>query len=102
MLMFVAPFHHWRRVSVRERRTKRDLAEELERLVMHDFADAEKVTLVWDNLNTHTKGALDKRFEPEYCRKILRRCEFCLYAGAWQLVAVLFVDKGIEHVRKTS
>ena len=60
--MFVAPFLNWRRVSVREQRTKRDLAEELERLVMHDFvlktailADAEKVTLLWDNLNTHTK-----------------------------------------------
>ena len=50
---------------------------------MHDFvlktailADAEKVTLLWDNLNTHTKGALYTRFSPEYSREILRRCEF--------------------------
>jgi arginase family enzyme len=62
-----------------------DWAEEMEQLVMHDFADAEKVTIVLDNLNTHTKGALYTRFGPEYCRKILRRCEFVytLVHGSW-------------------
>ena len=89
ILMFVAPFHNWRRVSVREQRTKRDLAEELERLVMHDFADAEKVTLLWDNLNTHTKGALYTRFSPEYSREILRRCElvYTPVHGSWLNIA---------------
>ena len=43
---------------------------------MHDFKEAKKVTILLDNLNTHTKGALYTRFEPEYCREILRRCEF--------------------------
>ena len=76
IFMFVDPFLNWRRVSVRAHRTKMDWAEETERLVMHDFADAKKVTIVLDNLNTHTKGALYTRFEPNYCREILRRCEF--------------------------
>ena len=57
IFMFVAPFENWRRVSVREHRTKRDWVEEIEQLVMHDFASAKKVTIVLDNLNTHTKGA---------------------------------------------
>ena len=66
VFMFVAPFHNWRRVSVREHRKKRDWAEEMEQLVMHDFADAEKVTVLLDNLNIHTKGSFYTRFEPEY------------------------------------
>jgi hypothetical protein len=49
--MLVAPFQNWRRVSVRERRTKLEWAEEIERLVMHDFADAQKVTIVLDNFS---------------------------------------------------
>jgi hypothetical protein len=89
VFMFVAPFENWRRVSVREHRTKRDWAEEIERLVMHDFADAKKVTIILDNLNTHTKGALYKRFSPEYCREILRRCEFVYTPvhGSWLNIA---------------
>ena len=52
---------------------------------MHDFADAEKVTVLLDNLNVHTKGSFYTRFEPEYCRKILRRCEFVYTPvhGSW-------------------
>ena len=95
--MFVAPLENWRRVAVRERRTKWDLAEEIEQLVMHDFADAKKVTIVLDNLNTHTKGSFYKRFEPEYCREILRRCEFVSTPvhGSWLNIA----ENDMENVR---
>ena len=31
-------------------------AEEIEQLVMHDFKLAKKITILLDNLNTHTKG----------------------------------------------
>jgi len=89
VFMFVAPFANWRRVSVRKQRTKLEWAEEIEQLVMHDFKDAEKITIILDNLNTHTKGALYTRFKPEYCREILRRCEF-IYTpihGSWLNIA---------------
>jgi hypothetical protein len=89
VFMFVAPFLNWRHVSVRAHRTKRDWAEEIERLVMHYFKDAEKVTIILDNLNTHTKGALYTRFPPQYCREILLRCEF-IYTpihGSWLNIA---------------
>ncbi|MCL2118753.1 MAG: IS630 family transposase, partial [Planctomycetaceae bacterium] len=35
------------------------------------------------------KGALDTRFEPEYCREILRRCEFVFTPvhGSWLNIA---------------
>jgi hypothetical protein len=89
IVMFVAPFMNWRRVSVRKQRTMLEWAEEIEQLVMRDFASAEKVTIVLDNLNTHTKGAFYKRFEPSYCREILRRIEF-IYTpvhGSWLNIA---------------
>ena len=89
VFMFVAPHENWRRVSVREHRTKPDWAEEVEQLVMRDFAYAKKVTIVLDNLNTHTEGALYTRFKPEYCRAILRRCDFVYTPvhGSWLNIA---------------
>ena len=69
IFMFVAPFENWRRVSVREHRTKRDMAEELERLVMHDFASAKKVTIILDMIGSPPDFCKDEdrdafRFEP--------------------------------------
>lgn len=73
--MFTAPLENWRRVSVRERKTKRDWAEEIRQLVDTDFPDADKIVLVMDNLNTHTPGALYEAFAPEEARRILERLE---------------------------
>jgi hypothetical protein len=89
IFMFVSPLENWRRVTVRERRTKIDWAEEVEQLVMHDFEHATKVTLILDNLNTHTMGALYERFKPEYARQILRRLELVNTPkhGSWLNVA---------------
>ena len=89
VFMLVAPFQNWRHVSVREQRTKWDWAEEIEQLVMRDFGSAEKVTIVLDNLNTHTKGSFYTRFKPDYCREILRRCEFVYTPvhGSWLNIA---------------
>jgi hypothetical protein len=39
-------------------------------------ASADKVILVCDNLNTHTKGAFYKAFDPATARAILSRIEF--------------------------
>ena len=89
VFMKVAPFLNWRQVSVRKHRTKQDWAEEINQVVMHDFKDAEKVTIILDNLNVHTKGAFYTRFGPVYCREILRRCEF-IYTpihGSWLNIA---------------
>jgi hypothetical protein len=89
VFMFIAPFLNWRRVTVRRRRTKRDWAEEIEWLVMHDFRDAKKITILSDNLNTHTKGALYKRYPAEYAMEILRRIEFIHTPihGSWLNIA---------------
>jgi hypothetical protein len=83
--MFTAPLENWRRVSVRERKTKVDWAEEIRQLVDVDFPDAEKIVLVQDNLNTHTPGALYEAFPPEEARRILERLEihYTPKHGSW-------------------
>lgn len=85
IFMFCEPLSGWRRVTVRERRTKIDWAIEVEELLRTRYASAEKVTLICDNLNTHTKGAFYEAFAPEKAREILRRLEFCYTPkhGSW-------------------
>ena len=55
IFMFTEPLAGWRKVSVREKKTRVDWAEEIRRLLDEDYPDAELVILVCDNLNTHTK-----------------------------------------------
>lgn len=51
--MFNEPLGGWRRVTVTERRAKTDWAYQIKKLVDEDYADASKIVLVCDNLNTH-------------------------------------------------
>jgi hypothetical protein len=76
IFMFCEPLSGWRQVTVRERRTKIDWAMEMEQLLCTRYASAEKVILICDNLNTHTKGAFYEAFAPEKARAIVRRLEF--------------------------
>src|SRR5437588_12715343 len=73
IFMFCEPLSGWRQVAVRERRTKIDWAKEVAALLETRYASADKVVLVCDNLNTHTKGAFYEAFEPETARAFLRR-----------------------------
>ena len=41
------------------------------------YADCEKVTLVCDNLNTHTRGAFYEVFEPSRARALVKRIDWC-------------------------
>ena len=68
IFMFCEPLFGWRRVSVRERRTKVDWAQEVEEMLRTRFALAEEIILVCDNLNTHTKGAFYEVFAPAKAR----------------------------------
>jgi hypothetical protein len=89
IFMFCEALSGWRRVSVRHRRTKVDWAQEVEELLRTRYATAEKVILVSDNLNTHTKGAFYAAFEPEKARSLVRRLEFCHTPkhGSWLNIA---------------
>jgi DDE superfamily endonuclease len=89
IFMFCEPLSGWREVSVRDRRTKVDWAQEVERLLRTRYALAEEVTLVSDNLNTHTKGAFYEAFKPESARWLVRRLDFCHTPkhGSWLNIA---------------
>ena len=63
-------------MTVRERLTKLDWAEEEAALLESRYANCERITLVLDNLNTHTLGALYEAFEPERARRLRQRIEF--------------------------
>ncbi len=89
IFMFCEPLAGWRQVTVRERRTKIDWAKEVEHLLRTRYASADKVVLVCDNLNTHTRGAFYDAFEPGKARAILRCLEFCYTPkhGSWLNIA---------------
>lgn len=76
IFMFVEPLSGWRKVSVRPHRTKIDWAFEMDELLRTKYAEAEKVVLVCDNLNTHTRGAFYEAFQVEKAREIIKRLEF--------------------------
>lgn len=89
IFMFTEPLDGWREATARHRRTKIDWAEEMARLLEGRYKDCEKVTLVCDNLNTHTKGAFYEAFDPERARELLRKVEFCYTPkhGSWLNIA---------------
>jgi hypothetical protein len=76
IFMFCEPLAGWRDVAVREKKTKLDWAEEVARLLEGRYAHCEKVLLVCDNLNTHTKGAFYERFPAQRARALVSRIEF--------------------------
>jgi len=76
VFLFCEPLKGWRQVTVRERRTKVDWAREVAELLRTRYADAEKVILVCDNLNTHTMGAFYEAFDAETARSLVKRLEF--------------------------
>jgi len=89
IFMFTEPLAGWREVAVRETKTKLDWAVEMARLLEGRYASCERVILVCDNLNTHTKGAFYEAFEPERARQLARRVEFCYTPkhGSWLNIA---------------
>lgn len=89
IFMFTEPLAGWREVAVREKKTKIDWALEMARLLEGRYADCERLILVCDNLNTHTKGAFYEAFEPERARSFVRRIVFCHTPkhGSWLNIA---------------
>ncbi|MGB3547657.1 MAG: IS630 family transposase [Saprospiraceae bacterium] len=89
IFMFTEPLSGWRQATARSRRTKADWALEVAHLLRGRYAEAEKVTLVCDNLNTHTKGAFYEVFDPETARQLVKRIQFCYTPkhGSWLNVA---------------
>jgi hypothetical protein len=89
IFMFAEPLAGYRQATARPQRTKTDWALEVANLLDTRYADCEWITLVMDNLNTHTKGAFYETFPPEQARSYIRRIEFCYTPkhGSWLNIA---------------
>jgi hypothetical protein len=73
LLLFYNPIAGRRRVGCRESRTREDWAEEVRRLLDEDYPEAELVTLVCDNLNTHDIASLYHTFDAATAHRLARR-----------------------------
>ena len=87
VFLFSEPLAGWRQATARARRTKADWAVEVAGLLEGRYADCPRVTLVCDNLNTHTKGAFYEVFEPVR-RELVRRLDcYTPKHGSWLNIA---------------
>ena len=89
IFMFAEPLSGFRQATARPRRTKDDWAQEVAQLLDTRYAGVEQITLVCDNLNTHTKGAFYEAFPPDKARDYVRRINFVYTPkhGSWLNVA---------------
>jgi len=74
-----------RYVEVTERKTKTDWAKFIKQIADDWFADAPKIMLVMDNLNTHKPASLYEVYEPKEAKRIWDRFEFVYTPkhGSW-------------------
>lgn len=80
-------------VETKERRTKKDLADVLKK-ISGLYPEAEKIVLVWDNLNTHNTGSLYETFSAEEAHEISNRFEihYTPKHGSWLNVAEILLN----------
>lgn len=85
VFMFCEPMAGRRQASVTDRRTKCDWAEQVRTLLDVHYPRADRVTLVMDNLNTHSLASLYEAFEPSEARRLIDRLEvvYTPKHGSW-------------------
>lgn len=79
------PLKGIRYVDVTKRKTKVDWAEFIKKIADEWYKDAEKITLVMDNLATHKASALYETYPPKEAKRIWDRFEFVYTPkhGSW-------------------
>ena len=70
------PLRGWRHVSVTQRRTREDFADQMRWLVDEAYPEVPVVRVVLDNLNTHRPASLYQAFPAAEARRIVKRLEF--------------------------
>lgn len=85
LFLFFEPLSGWRHIDVTDQRTAVDWAHQIQQLVDVHYAQAERIVLVMDNLNTHCPASLYKAFPPEQARRLLERLEihYTPKHGSW-------------------
>ena len=87
--MFTEPLVSWRKVNIRETKMMIDWAQEIRTLLDVDYADAEKVILICDNLNTHKIASFYVAFKPSEAKRLRDRLEihYTPKHGSWLNIA---------------
>jgi hypothetical protein len=75
LFMVFEPLAGQRHVTVTDQRTNADLAVVLREVADGTYADADKIVLVMDNLNTHKLAVLYQVYPPEEARRLYERFE---------------------------
>ncbi len=93
LFVMVEPKAGRRHIIVRKRRTYKDYSICMKFLV-NFYKDADKIIVVQDNLNTHTKKSLIKAFGEEKAKKIMEKLEFhpTPYHGSWLNMAEIEIS----------
>lgn len=84
LFIAVEPLAGKRTTKVTERRTRKDWAAFVKEIA-DQYPGAEKITLVMDNLNTHSPGSFYEAYPPHQAKKIWSRFEFVYTPkhGSW-------------------
>ena len=78
-----------RQIKITTHRKKTDFAEFIKELVDIHYPNAEKITVVMDNLNIHNGSSLYETFEPSEAKRILDKLEihYTPKHGSWLNIA---------------
>jgi hypothetical protein len=89
IFIFTEPLAGWRYAEAFPHRTKKDWAYRVKCVLDTRYADAEKVVLVMDNLNTHVTSSLYEAFQPEEAFRLAQRLEihYTPKHGSWLDIA---------------
>ena len=85
LFIFFEPLRGWRHLKVTQHRTRQDWAWAMKELVDVYYPHAERITVVLDNLNTHTGASLYETFEAAEARRIWERLDlhYTPKHGSW-------------------
>ena len=89
VFMFVEPLGGKRYVCASRQMAKKDWAREVKSIVSEQYPQADKVVLVMDNLNTHTRSSLYETFPTEEAFAIAQKLElhYTPKHGSWLNIA---------------
>jgi hypothetical protein len=89
IFIFTEPLSGWRYAQASARRTKKDWARYIKRLLDEQYPGTYKIILVMDNLNTHVISSLYETFPAEEAFRLAQRLEihYTPKHGSWMNIA---------------
>ena len=89
IFMFTEPLGGWRHTVALKSRKKGDFALQMKEISDVYYADAYKIILVADNLNTHNKATFYEAFDPQIAYRLCQKFDFHYTPkhGSWLNIA---------------